>query len=466
MLKQLPRTLWFACYSNFFLLLTYSVVVSVLGEQSRLTGASSSFVGFILGCYSITEFFGNIGLGYLSDRFGRAPMLFISNIGLAISVSLTGLSENKWYLLSVRLLSGLFSGIYPVGQATIKDYTNDIDVINKLMGLILFSHGTGFVLGPILDKDNNNSDNQNIKLKKKLKTDEASLINKCENEIITEINNPVDKRNNNANSKSKINDETIIDKKEIQLESEIDDEPKAEEFNEFDEEKVNSRMELMDFKSKGDKEKKTIFSKDLFTKDLVILYLENFIQIIPIEVFLLIMPLFIVDIYHLKASFYSSLMISCHGLIQQISCYYYTPWITKKLGETKAWNYTNIILIVLLPLFNWADKYWIFFILYSSYVFFFCTIYLLCSSLLIKISPNNCEGTVMGIGMIFQSISTATSPIYSMLIYKKKLLWLSILFVSLTIFGIFLFLFVNFKKKETKTNSKKNSEKNSNRIDF
>lgn len=48
--------------------------------------------------------------GYLSDRFGRRPVLLIGPLGLSISMLLFGLSTTFWPLVVLRCLQGSFNG--------------------------------------------------------------------------------------------------------------------------------------------------------------------------------------------------------------------------------------------------------------------------------------------------------------------------------------------------------------------
>ncbi|HVZ00413.1 MAG TPA: multidrug efflux MFS transporter [Dongiaceae bacterium] len=48
--------------------------------------------------------------GHLGDRFGRKPMLIRASLGMAIAMSLIGLSTNVWQLVGLRLLTGIAGG--------------------------------------------------------------------------------------------------------------------------------------------------------------------------------------------------------------------------------------------------------------------------------------------------------------------------------------------------------------------
>ena len=48
--------------------------------------------------------------GWVSDRYGRKPVLVVSLVGLAFTASSFGFSQNVWQMISLRCAAGLFSG--------------------------------------------------------------------------------------------------------------------------------------------------------------------------------------------------------------------------------------------------------------------------------------------------------------------------------------------------------------------
>ncbi len=48
--------------------------------------------------------------GHLADRYGRKLMLIRASLGMAVSMSLIGLSDSVWHLVLLRLLAGLLGG--------------------------------------------------------------------------------------------------------------------------------------------------------------------------------------------------------------------------------------------------------------------------------------------------------------------------------------------------------------------
>ncbi|MCL4366359.1 MFS transporter [Patescibacteria group bacterium] len=77
------------------------------------------YVGLLLSVYAFCQFFAAPGLGALSDRFGRKPILLISLFGSAIGYILLGIGGALWVLFLGRIIDGLTGGnistIFPRG---------------------------------------------------------------------------------------------------------------------------------------------------------------------------------------------------------------------------------------------------------------------------------------------------------------------------------------------------------------
>ena len=76
-----------------------------------LTGAGVSraamYGGWLTFTYAVMQFLCAPVLGNLSDRFGRRPVIILSNVGLGLDYILMALSPNLWFLFVGRLISGI-----------------------------------------------------------------------------------------------------------------------------------------------------------------------------------------------------------------------------------------------------------------------------------------------------------------------------------------------------------------------
>src|SRR6266581_3783334 len=86
-------------------------------------------------------------LGVLSDRFGRRPVILLSNLGLGLDYIVMALSPTIGWLFIGRIISGITASSIPTAMAYIAD------VVPKekragAFGMIGVAFGVGFILGP------------------------------------------------------------------------------------------------------------------------------------------------------------------------------------------------------------------------------------------------------------------------------------------------------------------------------
>jgi DHA1 family tetracycline resistance protein-like MFS transporter len=88
-------------------------------------------------------------LGRLSDRYGRRPVLILSQAGTALSFLILGLAHDFPTMLMARALDGASGGNILVAQAYVADVTTP-ENRSRGLGLIGMAFGLGFVLGPLM----------------------------------------------------------------------------------------------------------------------------------------------------------------------------------------------------------------------------------------------------------------------------------------------------------------------------
>ena len=104
-------------------------------------------VAWMVSIYGICQLIAAPGLGLLSDRFGRRPVLFVCLVGSAIGYLLFGLGGALWVFFLGRVIDGLTGGNFSVLFAYIADITKP-EERGKYFGLIGGFTGLGFIIGP------------------------------------------------------------------------------------------------------------------------------------------------------------------------------------------------------------------------------------------------------------------------------------------------------------------------------
>jgi DHA1 family tetracycline resistance protein-like MFS transporter len=87
--------------------------------------------------------------GALSDRFGRRPVILLSNVGLGLDYVLMALAPSLGWLFAGRVISGITAASIPAASAYIADTLPPEDRAHGY-GLLGAAFGAGFVLGPAL----------------------------------------------------------------------------------------------------------------------------------------------------------------------------------------------------------------------------------------------------------------------------------------------------------------------------
>lgn len=99
--------------------------------------------------YFAAQFVAGPYLGRWSDRFGRVPILIISQIGTALSFLMIALAPSAGVLFAARILDGITGGNIIVAQAYITDITPK-KKRTEALGYIQAVFGLGFIIGPAL----------------------------------------------------------------------------------------------------------------------------------------------------------------------------------------------------------------------------------------------------------------------------------------------------------------------------
>ena len=111
------------------------------------TARASEFVGLFGTVWALMQFVFSPVQGALSDRFGRRPVILISNFGLGLDYVVMALAPNLIWLFAGRVVSGICSASISTSFAYIADVTPP-EQRSARFGMLGAAFGVGFVIGP------------------------------------------------------------------------------------------------------------------------------------------------------------------------------------------------------------------------------------------------------------------------------------------------------------------------------
>lgn len=84
-----------------------------------------------------------------SDRYGRKPPLIISLVGVAISMTLFGMSQSLWQMIAMRCLAGIFAGTVVTVRAMLSENSTK-STQAMAFSYFAFARNLGLFVGPLL----------------------------------------------------------------------------------------------------------------------------------------------------------------------------------------------------------------------------------------------------------------------------------------------------------------------------
>jgi DHA1 family tetracycline resistance protein-like MFS transporter len=121
----------------------------VLGFEGGDAASAARWLAVFGTVFAALQFLLAPALGALSDRFGRRPLILLSNLGLGLDYLLMALAPSLWWLLAGRTIAGLCAASISVPSAYIADVVPP-EQRARAFGLIGSAFGLGFILGPAL----------------------------------------------------------------------------------------------------------------------------------------------------------------------------------------------------------------------------------------------------------------------------------------------------------------------------
>lgn len=134
--------------------LAFGLIIPVLPQLlKKITGGVLSdatiWHGLFATGFMVMQFFFSPIQGALSDRFGRRPVILVSNAGLAIDFVIMAVAETLPLLFIARLLSGATSASFSTANAYVADVTPP-EKRAAAFGRLGMAFGIGFTVAPVM----------------------------------------------------------------------------------------------------------------------------------------------------------------------------------------------------------------------------------------------------------------------------------------------------------------------------
>ena len=107
------------------------------------------FVGLITSFGALCQFLAGPSLGYVSDIFGRRPVVLLSLLGGVVGYIVFGIGGALWVLFLGRIIDGISSGDTPAMYAYVADVYKPHER-TKYYGILGAASGLGFMAGPAI----------------------------------------------------------------------------------------------------------------------------------------------------------------------------------------------------------------------------------------------------------------------------------------------------------------------------
>jgi MFS family permease len=126
-----------------------TIILPLLHLYAVAYGATPFEIGLTLAAFPLAQLIGVPVMGALSDRFGRKPLLLISQVSTCISFVMLGLAGSLEMIILSRVIDGIFGANLATAQAALSDITTP-ETRAQGLGLTGAAFGLGFIFGPVI----------------------------------------------------------------------------------------------------------------------------------------------------------------------------------------------------------------------------------------------------------------------------------------------------------------------------
>jgi len=122
------------------------LVLTLSGDDGARAAAIFGIFGTV---FALMQFVCSPLLGVLSDRFGRRPVIVLSNLGLGLDYVLMALAPTVSWLFAGRVIAGITSASTTTANAYVADVSQPHQRAQGF-GLLGAAFGLGFIAGPAI----------------------------------------------------------------------------------------------------------------------------------------------------------------------------------------------------------------------------------------------------------------------------------------------------------------------------
>ena len=138
--------LWVAVFSD---ILGFTILIPLFPLFISYFSVTPLEVAYAMSLNAVFGFiFGPI-LSHLSDKYGRKPLLLISQFGTLLGFVILAMSPNIYWVYASRIVDGMFGGNYPIAKAIIGDVVEPKDR-SKEMTNVGTAHNLANLVGPAI----------------------------------------------------------------------------------------------------------------------------------------------------------------------------------------------------------------------------------------------------------------------------------------------------------------------------
>jgi MFS family permease len=129
--------------------LALTIILPLLHLYAAAYGGGPVEIGLVVAAFPIAQLVGLPVMGALSDRYGRKPLLLISQVSTCLAFILLGLANSLELIILARVIDGVFGANISTAQAALSDVTTDHNRAQGL-GITGAAFGLGFIFGPVI----------------------------------------------------------------------------------------------------------------------------------------------------------------------------------------------------------------------------------------------------------------------------------------------------------------------------